>query len=149
MRITLLLNVDMKSTVNPGSMSIGEIARRFGLAPHVLRHWESVGLLSPSRAVAGRRRYGADHLYQIAVILRAKEAGFALDDIRQMFVAQGPTQRTATLRRHRAELAKRIAQAQASLELIDCALACDHEDITRCPHFQAMVAERIGLDAPV
>ncbi|MCZ7379890.1 helix-turn-helix domain-containing protein [Micromonospora sp. WMMC250] len=149
MRTTLLLNVDVTSTANPGSMSIGETARRFGLAPHVLRHWESVGLLSPSRAVAGRRRYGPDHLYQIAVILRAKEAGIALDDIRQMFVAQNPTQRTATLRRHRAELAKRIAQAQASLELIDCALACEHDDITGCPHFQAMVAERFGLDPPV
>ncbi|MET8311656.1 MerR family transcriptional regulator [Micromonospora sp. NPDC005173] len=114
-----------------------------------MAYWESVGLLLPSRAVAGRRRYGPDHLYQIAVILRAKEAGIALHDTRQMFVAHSPTQRTATLRRHRAELAQRIAQAQASLELIDCALACDHDDITRCAHFQAMVAERIGLDPPV
>ncbi|MGQ5263315.1 helix-turn-helix domain-containing protein [Micromonospora sp. ZYX-F-536] len=130
-------------------MSIGEIARRFDLAPHVLRHWESVRLLSPSRAVACRRRYGAEHLHQIAVMLCAEEAGIALDNIRQMSVAPSPTQRTATLRRHRTELAKRIAQTQASLELIDCALACDHDCIPRCPHFQAMVAERVGLDPAV
>jgi MerR family copper efflux transcriptional regulator len=33
----LRLNVDMKS--------IGEVATRFGLPTHVLRHWESEGLL--------------------------------------------------------------------------------------------------------
>lgn len=139
----------MKSTGAPAWMSIGEIAARFGLAAHVLRHWESVGLLTPPRAVAGRRRYGPDHLYRIAVILRAKAAGFGLDDIREMIAAQSPAARAEVLRRHRAELARRIAQAQASLELIDCALTCDHDDFTSCPHFQAMVADRIGVEAPV
>jgi DNA-binding transcriptional MerR regulator len=126
-------------------MTIGAVAARFGLATHVLRHWESVGLLAPARAVAGRRRYGPDHLYRIAVILRAKEAGFGLDDIRDMITASDPTERDAILRRHRAELAHRIARAQASLDLIDCALTCDHDDLTSCPHFQAVVAERIGV----
>jgi len=129
-------------------MTIGEVAGTFGLATHVLRHWESVGLLTPPRAVAGRRRYGPDHLYRIAVILRAKEAGFGLDDIRDMLTAASPARRTEILRRHRAELAERIARAQASLELIDCALTCDHDDFISCPHFQAMVADRIGVDAP-
>ena len=128
-------------------MSIGEVAHRFGLAPHVLRHWESVGLLAPTRAVADRRRYGPDDLYRVAVVLRAKEAGFALDEIRAMFVADSPAQRSATLRRHRAALVQRIARAQASLEMIDSALSCEHDDITACPHFQAMVTARIG--APV
>lgn len=129
-------------------MSIGEIAARFGLAPHVLRHWESVGLLEPARAVAGRRRYGNEHLYRIAVILRAKEAGFGLDDIRDMITTGSVGGRTAILRRRRVELAQRIARAQASLELIDCALTCEHEDFTSCAHFQAMVADRIGIEAP-
>jgi hypothetical protein len=37
-------------------LTIGELAARFGLATHVLRHWETKGLLSPARRVAGRRR---------------------------------------------------------------------------------------------
>jgi MerR family transcriptional regulator, copper efflux regulator len=73
------LNADMKSSRDDAEMTIGEIAQRFGLPTHVLRHWESVGLLAPTRAVAGRRRYDRDHLYRVAVILRAKEAGFGLD----------------------------------------------------------------------
>lgn len=138
----------MKSSSDQQLMSIGEIAQRFGLATHVLRHWESVGLLSPFRAVADRRRYGHDHLYRVAVILRAKEAGFGLDDIRAMISVGDPAARRVILQRHRADLARRIAQAQASLDLIDCALGCDHDDFTQCPHFQAMVADRTGIDAP-
>ncbi|WP_414938151.1 MerR family transcriptional regulator [Amycolatopsis sp. cmx-11-51] len=65
-------------------MSVGEVARRFGLATHVLRHWESVGLLKPARA-GDRRRYDDKDLYRIAVIVRSKEAGLSLDGIREMF----------------------------------------------------------------
>lgn len=129
-------------------MSIGEIAQRFGLATHVLRYWESMGLLAPARVEGERRRYGPDDLYRAAVILRAKEAGFGLDDIREMIAVSTPAARREILRRHRGDLAYRIAQAQASLELIDCALDCDHEDLTSCAHFQAAVAERIGVDQP-
>ncbi|MEU5260114.1 MerR family transcriptional regulator [Amycolatopsis sp. NPDC021455] len=142
MSAMLRLNVDVKST--GAEMSIGEIAQRFGLATHVLRHWESVGLLTPSRVNASRRRYGSADLYRVAVILRAKEAGFSLDDIRELLTAQDPAGRTTVLRRRRAELAARIAAAQASLDLFDCALECDHEDIAECPHFQATVAARIS-----
>jgi DNA-binding transcriptional MerR regulator len=129
-------------------MTIGEIAERFGLATHVLRHWESMRLLAPARAEGARRRYGPDDLYRVAVILRAKDAGFSLADIRQMITAQDPTARRGLLQRQHAELARRIAEAQASLELIECALDCDHDDFIQCAHFQAVVADRIGIDSP-
>lgn len=134
-------------------MSIGDVAERFGLATHVLRHWEAMGLLAPARVEGARRRYGPDDLYRVAVILRAKEAGFSLDEIREMTATPDAEARRAVLLRRRAELAQRIAEAQASLELIGYALDCDHEDFTGCRHFQATVAERISLplhrpDAP-
>lgn len=129
-------------------MAIGALAERFGLATHVLRHWEAMGLLRPERDVAGRRRYGPEDLVRVAVILRAKEAGFDLDSIREMIEESDPSARRATLQHRRAELQRRIAEAQASLELIECALDCDHEDFATCPHFQQMVRERIGVSAP-
>ncbi|WP_204009637.1 helix-turn-helix domain-containing protein [Virgisporangium aurantiacum] len=137
----------MKSSDEQPLLSIGEAAARFGLAPHVLRHWESVGLLAPARAVAGRRRYGRDQLYRIAIILRAKEVGFGLDDIRAIMTAPNPATRTDLLRGHRADLARRIARAQTSLDLIDCALGCEHEDLGACPHFQAILTDRIAMTA--
>lgn len=48
---------------------------------------------------------------------------------------------TEVLARHRAELARRVTQTQASMALIDHALACPHEDFLDCANFQAMVHE--------
>ncbi len=130
-------------------MSIGEVAGRFGLATHVLRHWESAGLLAPARVEGDRRRYGGGDLYRVAMIMRAKEAGFALDDIREMIATEDPVARRDILRRRHADLTRRIAEARASLDLIECALECDHEDFTSCAHFQAAMAERIGMGPAV
>lgn len=145
MAASMRLNVDMKSNA---TMSIGDVAERFGLAPHVLRHWEEMGLLHPVRIGGERRRYVSDDLYRVAVILRGKEAGFSLDEIREMMTTSDPAERRAVLLRRRTELARHIAAAQASLELINCALDCDHEDFSSCPHFQTMVTERISASSP-
>ncbi|MFI7413610.1 MerR family transcriptional regulator [Streptomyces sp. NPDC049627] len=139
----------MKSSGENKTLSIGDLAERFGLATHVLRHWETMGLLSPVRDAAGRRRYRTADLTRVAVILRAKEAGLSLDTIRSLAATTNPAARRNILRHEAETLRSHIAAAQASLELIECALDCDHEDFTQCSHFRQMVAERIGPDAPV
>ncbi|MEW2402637.1 MerR family transcriptional regulator [Streptomyces sp. NPDC046862] len=130
-------------------LSVGALAKRFGLATHVLRHWETMGLLTPVRDAAGRRRYKTADLTRVAVILRAKEAGLSLDTIRTLAATTEPAQRRDILRQEAEALRSRIAAAQYSLGLIECALDCDHEDFTQCAHFRQMVAERVGVDAPV
>ncbi|MEV0703069.1 MerR family transcriptional regulator [Saccharopolyspora sp. NPDC050389] len=132
----------MKST-----LGIGDLAARFGLATHVLRHWESMGLLEPRR-VSGRRRYGPDDLYRVAIIMRCKQAGLSLEAIRELSTTDEPHARRQVMRRHRDELRLRIAELRTSLELIECALDCDHADIATCPHFQAVLAERVFAGRP-
>ncbi|MCI2416261.1 MerR family transcriptional regulator [Saccharopolyspora sp. K220] len=127
----------MKST-----LGIGDLAARFGLATHVLRHWESMGLLVPER-VSGRRRYGTDDLYRVATIMLAKDAGLGLEAIREMLDTNDPQARRQIMRRRRDELHQRIAKLQTSLELIEGALDCDHADLASCPHFQAELDERV------
>jgi MerR family copper efflux transcriptional regulator len=132
------------------SLSIGALARRFGLEPHVLRHWESVGLLTPARDPAGRRRYGAGDLVRVAFVLSGKEAGLSLEAIRLM-VAGDAGARRAVLRREAESLRARIAAAQASLELLECAVNCPHEDLPDCPNFRRALARqpvRIGEALP-
>lgn len=135
----------MKSSA---TMSIGAVAARFGLATHVLRHWESVGLLTPARVAGDRRRYGPGDLFRVAVILRAKEAGLGLDAIREVLTTREAAERREILRRQRDELRLRIERAQAALEVLECALGCDHDDVAACAHFQRAVRERVGLGAP-
>lgn len=126
----LRLNVDMKS--------IGEVASRFGLPTHVLRHWESEGLLTPTRQ-GDRRRYTDDDLYRVASIIVAKEAGFALPDIRAMLTAGSAPVRHEVMARHRAALKARIDQARAALAMLEGGLTCEHDDLMACQHFRGLL----------
>ncbi len=134
----LRLNVDMKS--------IGEVASRFGLPTHVLRHWESEGLLAPVRQ-GDRRRYTDDDLYRVAAILVAKEAGFALPDIRAMLTAGSAPTRHEVMARHRAALLTRIARAQAALAMVEGGQTCEHDDLMTCQHFRGLLRDVPGCPA--
>lgn len=65
--------------------TISEVAQRVGLQPSAIRYYEKIGVLLPGPRVGGRRRYDATVLYRLAVIQRARESGFSLEEIRQLF----------------------------------------------------------------
>ena len=123
--------------------SIGEVASRFGLPTHVLRHWESEGLLAPARQ-GDRRRYSDADLYRVASILVAKEAGFGLPDIRAMLAADTAPARHEVLARHRTALKARIARARAALAMLEGGLTCEHDDLMTCQHFQGLLRDVPG-----
>jgi len=66
-------------------ISIGEVARRTGVAASALRYYEDAGLLPAPRRVSGRRRYDADVLRRVEVLRCAQQAGFTLAEIRTLF----------------------------------------------------------------
>lgn len=142
----LRLNVGMKSSDDGGldGLGIGALAARFGLAAHVLRHWEAMGLLHPGRDAGGRRRYGADDLTRVATILLLKEAGLGLNTIRSLTTGADRATRHAILGPAAEELRSTIAAARASLELIEGGLNCGFEDVTQCPNYRRLITERVG-----
>jgi MerR family copper efflux transcriptional regulator len=142
------LHVNMKSTPKGRSWSVGELAGRFGLGTHVLRHWEDKGLLSPARDPAGRRRYGDDEVVRVAVILRSKAAGMTLDQIMVMLDAEADGRR-AVLAAHVRELDETMAEMVRSREMTMHALECRAHDIATCPHFRAAVSDILEGTAPV
>ncbi|MBW0273945.1 MerR family transcriptional regulator [Nocardia sp. MH4] len=121
--------------------TIGTAAARFGLATHVLRHWEDRGLLTPGRDSAGRRRYRDTDLDTIAMIVLGKKAGLSLDDLALLFT-QAPDRvtRRQVLHAHRARLADQLARTRAALDAVTHVLDCDAEDFRTCPHFRDQVA---------
>jgi len=123
-------------------LTIGQLAARFGLATHVLRHWEDVGLIEPAERVNGRRRYRAWHVARVATILVSKEAGLRLDEIKAIFDAPHGPARKELLRRHRDELDRRLAGIEASRQLVQHGIDCRAEDFTRCPNFLRIVEEK-------
>ncbi|HYC91762.1 MAG TPA: MerR family transcriptional regulator [Thermoanaerobaculia bacterium] len=67
-------------------MTVGELAKRVGLAASTIRYYEEVGLLPRAARASGRRVFDdATLLERLQVIAFAKEAGFSLGEIRQLF----------------------------------------------------------------
>jgi MerR family redox-sensitive transcriptional activator SoxR len=66
-------------------LTISEVARRIGLQPSAIRYYEQIGLLPAAQRVGGQRRYDTTVLYRLAVIQRARQSGFTLDEIRRLF----------------------------------------------------------------
>jgi MerR family transcriptional regulator, copper efflux regulator len=131
----------MKSTMPPlPTWSIGELAGRYDLATHVLRHWEDEGLLAPERDSAGRRWYGRDDVVRVAVILRSKAAGMSLHQILLLLDASAEGRREV-LEAHLADLDRRMAEMARSREMTVHALDCRAHDIATCPNFRAHVAD--------
>ncbi|RDI46299.1 MerR family transcriptional regulator [Nocardia mexicana] len=127
-------------------LSIGDLAARFGLATHVLRHWEDMGLLAPHRDPAGRRRYREADVETATLILVAKGIGLSLDEIRTLFIA-APDRgaRRELLRAHQARLQEQIAQAQAALTALGHAMDCGAADMRTCPNFRDLLARALPL----
>ena len=121
-------------------MSVGEVAERFGLATHVLRHWEDVGLLHPDRDAAGRRRYGRDDMIRVAVIQRSKMAGMSLEQILLLLDSEAKG-RHEVLAAHVADLDHRMEEMARSRAMTLHALECRAHDIATCPNFRASVAD--------
>ncbi|MEU8236192.1 MerR family transcriptional regulator [Actinoplanes sp. NPDC048967] len=127
--------------------SIGELADRFGLATHVLRHWEDMELLTPERRVAGQRVYRTADVTRVAEILLGKDAGFSLEQLRELFTAPDRRQRRKVLHSQLSQVRERIARLTLSQTLLEHGLRCRHKDYQSCPRFQAMVLARVdGVD---
>lgn len=62
-------------------LTIGDVARRTGVAQTTLRYYEQVGLLPPPERAGGQRRYQESILVRLEVIRLCKAAGFTLEEI--------------------------------------------------------------------
>ena len=55
------------------------------LRPSAIRYYEELGILPKPERIGGKRRYDRTILYRLAVRQQAREAGFALQEIRALF----------------------------------------------------------------
>jgi MerR family transcriptional regulator, redox-sensitive transcriptional activator SoxR len=65
-------------------LTIGEVARRAGVATSSIRYYERIGLLPEPERLHGQRRYDADVLGKLGFIGVAQSAGFKLSEIRDL-----------------------------------------------------------------
>ena len=65
-------------------LTIGEVARRAGVATSSIRYYERIELLPKPERVGGQRRYRADVLGKLGFIGVAQSAGFKLSEIKDL-----------------------------------------------------------------
>ncbi len=65
-------------------LTIGEVARRAGLATSSIRYYERIGLLPEPERLGGQRRYDPDVLGKLGFIGAAQDAGFKLREIKEL-----------------------------------------------------------------
>ena len=76
-----------------GAVRIGELSRRVGVTPEVLRAWERrYGILSPTRTEGGFRLYGEDDERRIRRMLENLEQGLSAAEAARLARAESPSQ---------------------------------------------------------
>ena len=69
-------------------MTVSELSKRGGLAPHVIRYYARIGLLEPARNPEnGYKLFVASDVERLRFIRQAQNLGFTLEEISQ-FLAQ-------------------------------------------------------------
>jgi MerR family redox-sensitive transcriptional activator SoxR len=133
-------------------LTIGETARRSGVASSALRFYEEKGLIASERAGSGHRRYPRSALRRIAFIVFAQKIGLSLDEIAAE-LAKLPERRTPTRgdwERLSGEWSKRIDERIAELERLKSGLTkcigCGCLSIDKCK--LANPADQAGRRGP-
>jgi MerR family redox-sensitive transcriptional activator SoxR len=123
------------------TLTIGQLAQRFGLNTSAIRYYEANGVLPEPVRVSGQRRYGPDAVRRLEVLDVAKRAGFSLDEARVLLQsAQAGTPAFESLRdlaaRKLPDVDALIARAQAMRAWLLTANDCSCTSLDICALFK-------------
>ncbi len=113
-------------------MRIGEVAKRLGVAVHVLRHWDDVGAVVPDRTPGGQRDYTEEHVHRLRVLQACQAAGMSLEEVRRV-LHRGARGRAEAIERRLRSVREQRAALAAVEEFLDHVVDCRHDLLTRCP----------------
>lgn len=120
-------------------LTVGQVAKRSGVAVSTLHYYEAEGLISSWRNQGNQRRYAREVLRRVAVIRVAQRAGIALASIRQALEAL-PGGRTPTAgdwkklsAGWKADLSDRITRLTRLRDQLDGCIGCGCLSLGVCP----------------
>jgi MerR family transcriptional regulator, redox-sensitive transcriptional activator SoxR len=133
-------------------LTIGELARRTGVATSALRFYEERGLIHGERNASGHRRYPRATTRRVAFILYAQRLGFSLDEIRAE-LDKLPRDRVPTgedwdrlNRTWRARIDARIRELERLRDGLTACIGCGCLSLTHCAIFNP--DDRAGREGP-
>ena len=123
-------------------LTIGEVARRAGVATSSIRYYERIELLPEPERVSGQRRYRADVLGKLGFIGVAQSAGFKLSEIKELIA--GVDSDSGMGEQMRTLSSKKLDEVEALLERtkamkgwLDVAKECGCASPSECALFPA------------
>lgn len=122
-----------------------ELANRTGCNIETIRYYETIGVMPhPPRSTAGYRVYEEAHVSRLRFILRARELGFSIEEIRGLLgLVDGGTQTCAEVKerteRHLAEVRSKIADLRRIEKVLAATAAkCSGDAVPACPVLEAL-----------
>jgi len=122
----------------PAALSVGDVARRSGVAVSTLHFYEAQGLISGWRTDGNQRRYARDVLRRVALIRVAQAVGISLADVAAALASlpEDAAPSRADWSRlsagWREQLDARIAQLVRLRDTLDDCIGCGCLSIDRC-----------------
>lgn len=136
----------------PGELSVGDVARRSGLAVSALHFYEAEGLIRSHRTAGNQRRYAREVLRRVAIIKVAQRAGIPLKTIRGAFKAL-PQERTPTVAdwtrlssAWKQELERRIDRLTRLRDHLNGCIGCGCLSVRDCPLHNPL--DRLAEEGP-
>src|SRR5689334_17398621 len=111
-------------------LTISEVAKQVGLKPSAIRYYEQIGILPRPQRQSGQRRYDNSVLYRLALVQRARQMGFTLDEVRRLFFGFRTT--TPISERWKKLSQCKLAELDTLAEQIKAMQALLHKMTERC-----------------
>lgn len=125
------------------AFKIGDAAAALGVAPHVLRHWEDMGILRPDRLPSGHRIYSEQLIGEARMIQICQRAGLSLNEIAELR-AGNRARREQHIRRRRERIREQIADLGRADRFLDHVLTCRHPVVSECPECTELTRTPLG-----
>jgi DNA-binding transcriptional MerR regulator len=130
--------------VDDDLVTIGELARRAGIATSTVRYYERRGLVRPDARRSGQRRYREDTVRLVVFIGMLKDAGLSLDDIDGIVGAASVGEWKEIGQRRLAVLDEEIARLEHAREYLRGALLCRYDHpVNECAVMGAEIDRRL------
>lgn len=124
-----------------------ELAKQTGCNLETIRYYEKTGMMpNPPRTAAGYRIYGPAHVSRLRFILRARELGFSIDEIRGLLGLMDRGTQTCAEVKTRTEM--HLADVRAKIRdlkrikriLAETASHCSGDAVPECPVLDALAS---------
>ncbi len=124
-----------------------ELAKATGCNLETIRYYEQIGIMpDPPRTARGFRVYGEEHVRRLRFVMRMRELGFSLNEVRGLLtLVDGGTQTCAEVHErtlaHLSDVRARITDLKRIESVLEeTAAKCSGEDVPECPVLDALSA---------